>query len=143
MKDVNRWRLWAILPFLCTGLVLGIALSLNPDPSGIGTHQQLGLEPCGFLTWAGYPCPMCGMTTTFSLFVHLHPISAVANQPFGAMLFLGTLYTFCLSFMEIVQPRGRLLRLWDTTIQYQERIGFGLLILLFLGWMYKIYILSP
>ena len=34
-----------------------------------GTHEQLGLPPCGFLTLFQMPCPGCGMTTAFSLCV--------------------------------------------------------------------------
>ena len=35
----------------------------------MGTHQQLGLPPCNFVTLTGYPCPACGMTTSFALLV--------------------------------------------------------------------------
>jgi len=46
--------------------VLGLARSLEPDPRGFGTHEQLGLRPCAFRSSAGVSCPSCGMTTAFS-----------------------------------------------------------------------------
>lgn len=35
----------------------------------------------------GYPCPMCGMTTTFALMEHLRPLDAALKLPFGVVLF--------------------------------------------------------
>lgn len=46
--------------------LLLIAANLTPNPKGFGTHQQLGLPPCSFLTWTGIRCPTCGMTTSWS-----------------------------------------------------------------------------
>lgn len=46
------------------GLV--IARSVEPDPRGFGTHEQLGFSPCFFQRWTGYPCPTCGATTAWS-----------------------------------------------------------------------------
>ncbi len=39
-------------------------------PRRIGTHRQLGMPPCSFLVLTNWPCPSCGMTTSFSLLVH-------------------------------------------------------------------------
>jgi hypothetical protein len=54
-----------------TGLLamLATAAWLDPDPRGIGTHQQLGLPPCTFQRMFGKPCPSCGMTTSWAHFV--------------------------------------------------------------------------
>lgn len=57
--------LWGIL-------LIGIfftATQLTPDPSGLGTHQQLGLPTCTVREIFGVPCPSCGMTTSFAHFV--------------------------------------------------------------------------
>ena len=53
-------------------LIAGFALSawLDPDPSGSGTHRQLGLPPCTFRLLLSIPCPSCGMTTSFANLAH-------------------------------------------------------------------------
>lgn len=49
--------------------LLQLAVWLQPNPSGFGTHQQLGLPPCTFQFWFDIPCPSCGGTTAFAHFV--------------------------------------------------------------------------
>jgi hypothetical protein len=54
--------------------VFGVAVYLNPyGPDGsartMATHTQLGLPQCNMVTLTGYPCPTCGMTTSFALLV--------------------------------------------------------------------------
>lgn len=51
-----------------TGVFL-LASWLTPDPSGVGTHRQLGFPECIFLKSLGRPCPHCGMTTAFAWIV--------------------------------------------------------------------------
>lgn len=62
------------------GVVIGltaifvIAYRINPyaaDGSAhrMGTHMQLGIPPCTFMGMTGWPCPSCGMTTSFALLV--------------------------------------------------------------------------
>lgn len=63
-----------------------VALLLNPDPRGYGTHQQLGLPPCTFQFLFGRPCPGCGMTTCFAHFVRGQFLQAVHANPAGAVL---------------------------------------------------------
>ena len=142
MKNTNKKRLLAIFPLLATGVVLGVARSLKPDPSGIGTHHQLGLNPCGFLTEIGFPCPMCGMTTSFAHYVQLQLIEGFLNQPFSFVLFAITVFVFSISFLEIVQPRGRISKLVQVVERNQLRLGWLLLISLFVGWAYKVYLFS-
>jgi hypothetical protein len=58
----------AFLASLFGGLLF-LATSVEPDPRGYGTHEQLGLAPCGFRTLFHLPCPTCGGTTSFAHFV--------------------------------------------------------------------------
>jgi hypothetical protein len=66
--------------------VLIIAVRLNPDSRGIGTHEQLGLAPCGMLDRLGVPCPTCGMTTSFALLLDGRLGASLTNQPSGTLL---------------------------------------------------------
>jgi Protein of unknown function (DUF2752) len=50
----------------CLAGLLVVARKLEPDPRGFGTHTQLGLPGCAFLTVTGRLCPTCGMTTSFA-----------------------------------------------------------------------------
>jgi hypothetical protein len=64
---------------------------LTPSASGIGTHTQLGLPPCGFLWLTGLPCPGCGLTTSFAHLARLQFDAAIAANPLGLPLFLLTI----------------------------------------------------
>lgn len=67
--------------------VLVTGVWLKPAPSGLGTHTELHLPPCGFYTVFHKPCPSCGMTTAFALLVHGHPLKAIRVQPAGVAVF--------------------------------------------------------
>jgi hypothetical protein len=81
-------RLYAGGIAIAAGLILGLALALNPAPRGYGTHNQMSLYPypCGFLTVTGFPCPTCGMTTAFAHTVRGQFIHAFMAQPAGLLL---------------------------------------------------------
>ena len=135
-------RATSLVAFLCTAIVLGVAFWLDPDPSGVGTHTQLGLKPCIMLSMMGLPCPMCGMTTTFALMADLRIMDAFFNQPFGVVLFLVTLVTAIVSAMEIVYPKDR----WKTIVSWLELRKSYFVVLFsvgfFGGWLYKIAVIS-
>ncbi len=121
---------------LCTGPVLGLAMWLEPDPAGVGTHRQLGLGGCTVLTLTGWPCPMCGMTTTFTHMAHLEPIAALITQPFGVVLFSVTVAAFVVGMGSLL---GR--PWWRTVLAFLLRhevpIAAGTLIGMAAGWVYK------
>ncbi len=127
---------------LGTGLVLAIAIWLDPSPLGHSTHTQLGLSTCSFLSVTGYPCPMCGATTTFTLMAHLRPIQAVLNQPFAALLFCMTVGVFGVSVAEVVQPRDRWIRFSDWIEPWEGRLAAAFLGFMALAWFYKIYLMG-
>lgn len=134
----GRVRLVNILLFIGAFTILGLARWLEPDPSGVGTHIQLGLDPCVFLSALKVPCPMCGMTTTFSLMMHLSPVQALMTQPFGALLSVLTVVIAITSGLETINPRER----WTFLSVYMEgrevRLIAGLSIVWMASWAYKI-----
>ena len=66
--------------------MFGVAAWLKPDPSGQGTHRQLGLPPCTFVVLFELPCPSCGMTTSWSHVVRGQIVSALRANIGGTLL---------------------------------------------------------
>jgi hypothetical protein len=93
-----RWiRLWwTVIGGAGVG-VLAVARWLTPDPSGMGTHMQIGLPPCGFLYLTKLPCPTCGLTTSFAHMARLQFTSALHAHWLGPLLFVLTAVTIAIS----------------------------------------------
>jgi hypothetical protein len=93
----------AALVLACGALaVLWTAATIVPAESGMGTHMQLGMQPCGFLQQTGWPCAACGMTTSFSHFVRGQLLTSFFTQPFGFVLALLTAAFFwCAAYCGI------------------------------------------
>jgi hypothetical protein len=64
MSRRARWTAAMVASLLV--ILLGTASQLEPDPRGMGTHQQLGLGRCTFVRLWGIGCPSCGMTTSWA-----------------------------------------------------------------------------
>jgi hypothetical protein len=75
--------LLAAIGLLAAGL-LATAWRLTPDARGYGTHEQLGMVPCWFMTRTGWPCPTCGMTTAWSYALRGDFRAALATNAGGA-----------------------------------------------------------
>lgn len=75
---------------LAIGLVAAapvvIAAFLRPDPSGLGTHVQLGMPTCTWPTALGITCPSCGMTTAFAHAAAGDLLASLRTQPMGFLL---------------------------------------------------------
>lgn len=99
-------RLIAAAVILPVGAVLFVAARLLPDPSGEGTHRQLGLPACGFLVATGLPCPTCGMTTAFSYAVRGRLLKALWAQPAGALLCVAMMLTIPAALVVLITGRG-------------------------------------
>ncbi|HYC79172.1 MAG TPA: DUF2752 domain-containing protein [Planctomycetota bacterium] len=82
--------LLSVLGAVACATVLAIAVRLEPDPRGVGTHEGLGLAPCGFLQRTGKPCLSCGMTTAFANMARGRVGAALDANPYGVLLFLAT-----------------------------------------------------
>ena len=141
LRSTLRDRFVSLGLAICAGTVLAVAAWLTPSPLGHSTHTQLGLGQCTFLTLTGYPCPMCGMTTTFSLMAHLRPVDALLNQPFGVALFAATAGVFAVAVAEVVLPRRRWQRILDRIAPWEGTIALLFLIGMGSGWMYKIAVM--
>jgi hypothetical protein len=136
-------RAISLVLLIPSATVLGFAAWLKPVAAGVGTHQQLGLGTCTMLQLTGYPCPMCGMTTTFSLAMHGRLLDALLCQPFGLALFLVTIATALASLLEFVTPRRRWRRFWDWLGLKEGWIAGALLLGLLVGWIYKLIVMWP
>jgi Protein of unknown function (DUF2752) len=84
------WLLRVFLFVVGSGIVtlLITARTLEPHPSGMGTHQGLfNLPPCSFrLLFDGMPCPSCGMTTSWAHLTRGHLIQSLNANPGGTLL---------------------------------------------------------
>jgi hypothetical protein len=72
-------------------MLCGLALCalIQPDPSGIGTHKQLGLPGCLICRVTGMKhCPSCGLTTGFAHVVRGRWIQAQATHPAAIAVFI-------------------------------------------------------
>jgi hypothetical protein len=92
-------------------LVLTLASQLTPDPSGYGTHRQLGLTQCTFLARTGLPCPSCGLTTSVAASVRGRFALAVRAQPFGILLTAGAVVFAVAGLLEAATGRPHVHRL--------------------------------
>lgn len=123
--------------------VLSIAHWLQPDPAGFGTHRQLGLAGCTVMTLTGWPCPMCGMTTTFSHLAHGEILAGALNQPFGVVLFSMTALAAVVGAIDLIGGQGAYKRVLRWIKPYEQRIAAGLLFGLVGGWIWKMVEMHP
>ena len=72
-------------------VLLGIASWMTPNPTGVGTHQQLGLPGCTMLTIVGMRCPACGMTTSWAHTLDGNLVSGIGASLSGVLMCLTSL----------------------------------------------------
>lgn len=116
-------------------VLLGVAAWLTPSATGIGTHAQMHLPNCGWITLADLPCPTCGMTTAFARAADGDIIGSFAAQPMGAILAIATAMTL-LTCVYVVVSGSRLPlalgKLWSA------RAAWLLAGTVVISWAYKI-----
>lgn len=117
-----------------TFVLVLLALFIEPDPRGYGTHERLGLAPCRLMDWTGFPCPGCGVTTSATLAVHGDLWQSIVVQPFGLLtvIALPLLSIWAL----VVHLRGG--DLYETIARRKGRWIRWTLLLMGLAWGYKI-----
>lgn len=133
-------RILAALAALVLLALLGIGAALRPDPAGHGTHTQLGMPPCGFLSATGHPCPTCGMTTAVSLAARASPLASFKTQPFALLLALGAAVAFW-GCLHVAVFGSRLGRLGGRLLR--ARVLWGFALLWGLSWVYTLLIWPP
>lgn len=74
---------------------------LQPNLSGLGTHQQLGLPPCSMRVLIGIRCPACGMTTSWSHFTRGHLAASFEANAGGLGLAILALWIIVVSFASV------------------------------------------
>jgi hypothetical protein len=88
-----------------------VGLLLRPDANGHGTHQRLGLPPCPSVLLFDRPCPGCGLTTSWTAFLHGDFALAFRAHALGPFLYLGyaafALGTVWLAFRQRRWKDGR------------------------------------
>jgi len=128
-------RLLLLIALLCPLLMGAVAYSLEPDPRGYGTHEQLGLAACASMRHLNLPCPGCGVTTAVTLAYRGRLASSLGTQPFGFLLAVSALVAA--PWALAVHLRGR-----DLTVLLGGGAAVALVKLagaaLALGWVYTL-----
>lgn len=122
----------ALLAIPCAGILL-LAHSLTPRKSGYGTHEELGMPACAFLQRTGYPCPSCGLTTSFASLAHGDVRAGFRAQPGGLVLFAGVVVVGVAALGELACGRDLLRRLHPGPIW-----AFVIIAGVLGGWAFKI-----
>ena len=140
-KKAERFavRMWCSFTLATSAAMLGVGLLLTPSPDGAGTHQQLGLPPCGFYHATGIPCPTCGCTTAVSYFAHGHLLLSLLTQPFGFAVALLAAVLLPLAIVGIVTGTWKGPSMYWLSWHWRTWV-FGGMGVLILGWIYKIMI---
>lgn len=128
-----------LLVFVAVGLIaiFSIAIWLKPyDASGNPlrqeTHRQMGLPPCTFYVLTnGYPCPSCGMTTSFSLLMRGDVINSLKANAVGTLLALFWLFLIPWCIGSCITGRPLLVVSLEATL---TKVVIGFLTLMMLRW---------
>jgi hypothetical protein len=83
-REASAQLLW----FLVWLGITVVAACLTPNESGHGTHQALGMPPCPSVLLFDRPCPGCGLTTSWTAFIHGNWPLAFRAHPLGPLFYL-------------------------------------------------------
>jgi hypothetical protein len=128
-------RLYAAGLLIAVIAVFAVAARLHPNGTYQGTHQQLGLPPCGFVVVTGLPCPSCGMTTAFAYTIRGQVLHALHAQIAGFLLAACTLAAGVFAAIAVVTGRRPALNWYRISPTRTVWIGCGLFVA---AWSVKI-----
>lgn len=115
--------------------VLVLAATVDPDPRGYGTHERLGLPPCGFHLMFSIPCPSCGSTTSFAHFVRGRFGESLRSNP--AALFLAMGMTVAIPWLTFSSVCGRLLGVHEP-LKWTAILACVLVVIALIHWLSKV-----
>jgi hypothetical protein len=115
---------------------LGTARCLEPNSSGLGTHQQLGLPPCSMQLLFGIRCPGCGMTTSWAYFARGELRASAEANLAGFLLAIYVLWIAFLGIRLILLGRP----LGDKTMQAIAYCGAAIFLVAILQWVERTWL---
>ncbi|MEQ9410559.1 MAG: DUF2752 domain-containing protein [Fuerstiella sp.] len=129
-----------LLAVIAFGLLFlfGIAIWLEPDPRGFGTHQQLGFPPCQFRQFLGVHCPHCGMTTSFSNIVRGRFDAAWDANPLGILL--ATMFAGAIPWCLATAVTGRFIGTREP-FWWLVLGSIGYLVLAVMVWLLRVFVM--
>ncbi len=138
-EPILRWMPDRLANAVWSGFFLSpiaLATYLKPSADGFGTHQQLGLPPCTFLFMTGFPCPFCGMTTSWTHAAHGDVMTSISTQPMGFVLFVIALLLALYTGLNAILGRERF-RFERVLVRVPARAWWSGLVALLAAWIYK------
>ncbi|MDZ4773604.1 MAG: DUF2752 domain-containing protein [Planctomycetota bacterium] len=131
------WEHWLLLGFgvAAIAIVVVLAIVVEPDARGFGTHEKLGLPACIPMERWGVPCPGCGVTTSVALAWHGQVWASIRNQPFGFVTAIA-LPSYSLWAISTAL-RGRNLAS-EVSRWRMGRLGVALVAVMALSWLFKL-----
>lgn len=114
---------------------LAAASQLRADPRGWGTHEQLGLPGCTFLSVVGKRCPACGMTTAWAHLTQGRPADALRAHATGTLLAVAAVVVAVLALATAARGSWLAWLPGEKLISALALIGSGLILL---EWIYRL-----
>ncbi len=130
---------------LGVAFVFGVAIWLDPYKGDVparmmGTHQQLGLPPCSFVLLTGYPCPSCGMTTSFALLIRGDILASLRANWVGTLLAGACLLFLPWSLLSVWKRQSLFFRSMEKTFTI---LVLAFMILMLIRWAVVLWLLFP
>jgi hypothetical protein len=122
-------RLSRVLP---VAVVLSLAASITPNPSGIGTHLALGLPPCPMFSSLHVPCASCGLTSAVAALTHGDLLRSLAAQPLGLPLVLVAVADALMALVGLRHSAAHGPTLWTRLAQHRGYVA-GVVLLTWAG----------